>query len=129
MPLSLFPQSFSDPAICGADMTTYRIAAVCAVAFLCNVDTSLAVSFCREPKAPTFYHSKPAKPRTPYCVNEYAKTHNCSESEIYSYNRDVESYNSQLRLYGSQADMYVSELKDYVKKAVEYAKCEADALD
>lgn len=84
--------------------------------------------YCSEPRTPTFYERKPTKPTAPYCVNEYARTHSCSEVEISRYNREIDVYNAQLESYMRRARSYISELNDFLKKAREYAQCESDNL-
>ncbi|WP_043888131.1 hypothetical protein [Methylophaga thiooxydans] len=77
-----------------------------------------SVAFCIEPSAP---FSKPNKPSTPYCVNEWANTHTCDQWEIDSYNSEVEAYNRDV-------EMYINDLELYVAEASDYARCEIDSL-
>jgi len=78
-----------------------------------------AFAFCSEPTKPW---SKPTKPRVPYCVNEWSRTHTCADWEIDQYNRQVRRYNDEV-------EMYLQALQRYVNQAIAFAKCEAASLD
>ncbi len=101
----------------------------CAVAvLLVAYAPSVAMAYCSEPSAPSFYGTAPTEPNKPYCINEYSNTHTCSDWEIRSYNSDIDRYNDDLRRYRVDVDSYVRQLQDYVDGAVDYAKCEIGNL-
>lgn len=106
----------------------FRYFATIAIAMVVAPLSTGAFAYCSEPSAPTFYGNKPDEPFTPYCIDTFSKTHNCSEWEIDSYNRDVEAYNDALRSYQREVESYIDELSSYVDEAVTYAKCEISNL-
>lgn len=77
------------------------------------------LAYCMEPSAP---YSKPDKPSVPFCVNEWAGTHTCSDWEI-------DDYNSQLRSYEYDVESYINQLNNYIDEAVAYAQCEVSNLE
>ena len=77
------------------------------------------LAYCMEPSAP---YSKPDKPTVPFCVNEWAGTHTCSDWEI-------DDYNSQLRSYEYDVESYINQLNNYIDEAVAYAQCEVSNLE
>lgn len=96
------------------------------IALLSTLLPAQAFALCSEPSPPRFYASKPNKPSTPFCVNEFSRTHTCSDWEISRYNSDVESYNRELDRYRSAVSNYRYELDSYVRSARDYAQCESD---
>ena len=64
-------------------------------------------SFCSEPRAPSFYSSKPNKP---YC----ASNRSCSQWEVDSYKRQVESYFSDLQQYADGVSRFNRNARDYI---------------
>ena len=81
--------------------------------------TSEALAFCIDPSPP---FSKPAKPITPYCINEFSNTHTCDDYAINSYRNEIDSYNYDVK-------RYVRELQSYVDDANDYANCEIRRLN
>lgn len=77
-----------------------------------------SIAFCVEPTPP---FSKPNKPTTPYCVNEWDNTHTCEQWELDSFNREVEIYNRNV-------EIYINDLESYVSEAADYASCEIRSL-
>lgn len=75
-------------------------------------------AFCAEPSPP---FSKPNKPSTPYCINEWNNTHTCDDWQINSYNNEIEAYNRDV-------ERYIRDLESYVSEAAEYARCEINSL-
>ncbi|MDE0307341.1 MAG: hypothetical protein OXI87_21045 [Albidovulum sp.] len=71
----------------------------------------------------------PNKPYVPICINEYTRTHTCSDWEIASYNNDVENYNWELEQYERDVDAYIDALNEYLYEAREYAECMVDELN
>ena len=80
---------------------------------------NMAEAYCMEPSAPNF---RPEKPLVPWCVNEYAGTHTCSEWEI-------NDYYSSVSYYKSEVNNYIAQLNAYIDEAVEYAQCEVANLE
>lgn len=88
--------------------------------------------YCSEPHAPSTpspFIYKPDKPRLPYCVNEYTRTHTCDDYTINSYNNALESYRNDLEYYIDQLQYYVEQAQDFANEALSYAKCEINSLD
>ena len=77
------------------------------------------LAYCMEPSAP---YSKPDKPTVPFCVNEWAGTHTCSDWEI-------ESYYSDIRNYNYEVESYVNDLQNYLYDAEDYVRCEINSLN
>ena len=98
------------------------------VAIVATTSSAWCGMYCSEPRAPSFYESKPTKPDVPYCINEYSRTNSCDQFTIDNYNSEVETYNSALRSYRSSVELYVSELNSYLRKAKVYADCEVSNL-
>ena len=95
------------------------------------VTASEAGAFCYEPSAPdapsTFI--RPSKPSTPYCVNEYARTHTCDDWEFNSWRSALEQYQNEVEDYIQKLRNYANEASDFASEVVEYAKCEIRNLD
>lgn len=82
--------------------------------------TTKVWAWCREPSIS--FLSTPIKPITPWCLDEYNKTHTCDEWEI-------ARYYSQLENYRSEVSSFAYILNNYVDEAIEYAKCRASELE
>ena len=76
-------------------------------------------AYCMEPSTP---YGKPYKPNTPYCINEFTKTHTCDEWEFNNYLNEMENYKYEV-------ESYVRKLNDYLDEAREYVECEFRALE
>lgn len=75
--------------------------------------------YCSEPSPP---FTKPQKPNTPYCVNEWTNSHTCDDWQVDSYNRELEAYNRDV-------ERYINDLQVYVSNAANYAQCEIENLE
>lgn len=84
--------------------------------------------YCTEPRAPSFYDTKPKKPDVPYCINEFSHTNTCSNYTISAYNSDVDAFNDKLRSYRANANSYIYQLNNYLSETKDYANCEANHL-
>lgn len=73
---------------------------------------SAAYSYCMEPRAPSFYGSKPTKP---IC----AAVRNCSQWDVDSYRSAVDQHFNRLKQYAADVDRYY-------KGAQEYLECMSD---
>lgn len=89
---------------------------------------TVASAFCTAPLAPTppVTWNKPTKPSVPYCINEYARTHTCSDWEIESYRSDMNRFRNEVSDYIAELQRYISAVNLYADQAVSYAVCEAD---
>ena len=86
--------------------------------FLFTSNTVLA--FCVSPSPP--FGGPPSKPSTPYCVNEYARTHTCDDWEI-------NSYQSAMRNYKYEIENYIDKLQNYLRDAQAYVNCQIRNID
>lgn len=85
------------------------------------ITSGAAHALCYEPDPPSRSY-KPSKPIVPFCVNEWNNTHTCDEWQISAYNSDVMTYNSEI-------DDYVRRLRLYLSEAEEYVRCEIRSLE
>jgi len=76
-------------------------------------------AYCSDPSPP---FRKPSKPMTPFCINEFSRTHTCDDYVINNYQNEIESYNYDV-------ERYVRELQNYVNDASDYANCEIRRLN
>ena len=93
--------------------------------------TDKAFAFCSAPIAPEppSTYTKPIKPVTPFCVNEFSNTHTCDDWEITSYNNEISNYRSEVQYYVQKLKNYISEAEYFVTETVDYAKCEIRNLN
>lgn len=73
------------------------------------------LAFCIAPSPP--FGGPPSKPRAPYCVNEYSRTHTCD-------NWEIDAYENELRNYRYDIERFVDDLQDYLREAQDYVNCE-----
>lgn len=76
-------------------------------------------AYCSEPSTP---FGRPYKPNTPYCINEFSKTHTCDEWEFNNYVNDMENYRFEV-------ENYIRELNNYLQDARDFVECEVRALE
>ena len=74
-----------------------------------------ARAFCSEPSAPDPPWSGP--PSTPYCFNEWDKTHTCDNWEIENWIDEINSYIDEMVTYANEAN-------DFASGAVDFANCQ-----
>ena len=96
-----------------------------------SVTASNAGAFCYEPSAPdapsTFM--KPDKPMTPFCVNEFTRTHTCDDWEINMWRSALQQYQYEVEDYVQKLKIYAEEASNFASAVVEYANCEIRNLD
>ncbi len=72
------------------------------------IPASAAYSYCMEPRAPSFYGTKPSKP---FC----AAARNCSKWDVDNYRSSIEQHFNRLRQYAADVDSYYRNAQEYVE--------------